>query len=45
MRDVRFFHLRGFGLMLLAIAAASVAGCADSRGGSIPYGVDRKSVV
>ncbi len=39
MRDVRFFRLRGFGLMLLVIATASVSGCVDSRGGSIPYGV------
>jgi len=39
MKDVRFFSLRGFGLICLAIAAATVSACTDSRGGSIPYTV------
>jgi polysaccharide export outer membrane protein len=39
MKDVRFFSLRGFGLICLAIAAATVSACTDSRGGSIPYSV------
>jgi polysaccharide biosynthesis/export protein len=33
------FGLRRLGLVVLACAAASVAGCADTRGGSIPYQV------
>ncbi|MGN6154316.1 MAG: polysaccharide biosynthesis/export family protein [Sphingomicrobium sp.] len=39
MKDVRFFRLRGFGLLCLAIAAAAISACTDSRGGSIPYSV------
>jgi polysaccharide export outer membrane protein len=39
MKDVRFFGLRAFGLIFLAIAAAAVSACTDSRGGSIPYNV------
>lgn len=35
----RLFELRRFGLIVLACAAASVAGCADTRGGEIPYQV------
>lgn len=32
-------YLRRFGLVFLGMAALAVAGCADSRGGSIPYEV------
>jgi polysaccharide export outer membrane protein len=39
MKDVRFFGLRAFGLIFLAIAAVAVSACTDSRGGTIPYNV------
>lgn len=39
MKDVRFFRLRGLRLICLALAAAAVSACADTRGGAIPYDV------
>jgi polysaccharide export outer membrane protein len=39
MKDVGFFRLHGFGMLCLAVAAAAISGCSDSRGGSIPYSV------
>jgi polysaccharide export outer membrane protein len=39
MKDVRFFSLRGLGLICLVVAAAAVSACTDSRGGKIPYDV------
>jgi polysaccharide biosynthesis/export protein len=39
MKDVGFFRLHGFRLLCLAVAAATISACTDSRGGSIPYSV------
>lgn len=39
MQEAGLFNVRSFGLSCLAIAAAAVGGCADTRGGSIPYSV------
>lgn len=39
MQVIRFFDLRRFTLTCLILAAAGLAGCTDTRGGSIPYNV------
>jgi polysaccharide export outer membrane protein len=39
MREVAFSNVRYFGLACLTAAATAVAGCGDTRGGSIPYSV------
>ena len=39
MRNVGFLDFRGFAIACLACAAAALAGCAETRGGSIPYNV------
>jgi polysaccharide export outer membrane protein len=39
MRDGSFLYLRGAGLICLGAFAAALAGCTDTRGGSIPYNV------
>jgi polysaccharide export outer membrane protein len=39
MQGLRCFRSHGCGLAVLVAAACTIAGCADTRGGSIPYNV------
>lgn len=39
MRDGSFLYLRGAGLICLGAFGTALAGCTDTRGGSIPYNV------
>jgi polysaccharide export outer membrane protein len=39
MRDVRLFHSRLIAMACVASAAVVIGGCADTRGGTIPYNV------